>query len=151
MGAGINALVLCLTVSAGVGSFILAAGIAAIAQTATDTLETLIRKEPIDWEATTKNLFWNFGTTVAGNFLGAVLVPTNAGWFQPQKFLSVFTGAYGQRILLQNAVGAGFAGGVNFVRNFDWGKIKRAIQALFPDEIKEEIWNFSKRSFVNIH
>ena len=62
----------------------------------------------------------NFATTFAGNWFGSKLVPTNAGWFKPQKFLSVFTKPYGQKILLQILLGGGLSSVVNFVRKFDW-------------------------------
>lgn len=97
LGTGINALVLCLTVPIGVASIFLSAGSATVAQTGTDILETLIREESVDWKETAESLFLNFGTTVVGNFLGGTFVPTNAGWFQPRKFLSVFTRPYGQK------------------------------------------------------
>ena len=42
------------------------------------------------------------------------------------QFLSVFTKKYGQKILLQTAIGAGLSGTVNFVRKNDWSKYKPA-------------------------
>ena len=41
-----------------------------------------------------------------------------------QKFLSVFTKPYGQKILMQTAIGAILSGIVNFVRKKDWRKCK---------------------------
>ena len=58
----------------------------------------------------------NFATTSIGNRIGAKYIPTNPGWFKPQKFLSVFFKPYGQKILLQTAIGAGISGIVNLIR-----------------------------------
>ena len=85
-----------------------------------DTLETLIRGEDISLKQTALDFIVNYTITLAGNWLGSKLVPTNAGWFKPQKFLSVFTKPYGQKILLQTTIGAGLSEMVNFTRNFDW-------------------------------
>jgi len=41
----------------------------------------------------------NFVTSIAGNYLGSKMIPTNSGWFQTKKFLSVFTKPYGQKNL----------------------------------------------------
>ena len=78
----------------------------------------------MDWAQTAIDLGLNFATTLAGNSLGGNIVPTNPGWFQPKKFLSVFTKSYGQKILLQTAIGAGLSGTVNFARKNDWSKYK---------------------------
>lgn len=66
----------------------------------------------------------NFVTSIAGNYLGSKMIPTNSGWFQTKKFLSVFTKPYGQKILMQTAIGATLSGIVNFVRKKDWRKCK---------------------------
>lgn len=58
----------------------------------------------------------NFATTSIGNRIGAKCIPTNPGWFKPQKLLSVFFKPYGQKILLQTAIGAGISGIVNLIR-----------------------------------
>lgn len=127
VGAGVNALALCLAMPTGGASLFIAAGASAIAQTGVDTLETVIRGEEVDVGQTFIDLGLNFVTTLAGNYLGSKMIPTNPGWFQPQKFLSVFTKSYGQKILLQTAIGAGLSGTVNFVRKNDWSKYKPII------------------------
>ncbi len=124
VGAGVNALALCLAMPTGGASLFIAAGASAIAQTGVDTLETVIRGEEVDVVQTFIDVGLNFVTALAGNYLGGKIVPTNAGWFQPQKFLSVFTKSYGQKILLQTAIGAGLSGTVNFARKNDWSKYK---------------------------
>ena len=120
LGAGANALALCLIPLTGGASFAVSALIGTTVQTGVDTLETLIRGEDISLKQTALDFIVNYTTTLAGNWLGSKLVPTNAGWFKPQKFLSVFTKPYGQKILLQTTIGAGLSGMVNFTRNFDW-------------------------------
>ena len=40
------------------------------------------------------------------------------------KFWSVFTKPYGQKILLQNRIGAGLFGTINFIKKNDWSKHK---------------------------
>ena len=64
------------------------------------------------------------------------MIPNNPGWLQPKKFLSVFTKPYGQKILLQTAIGAGLSGTVNFIRKNYWGKYKHiipvAVLPLYP-------------------
>ena len=127
VGAGVNALALCLAMSTGGASLFIAAGASAIAQTGVDTLETVIRGEEVDVGQTFIDLGLNFLTTLAGNYLGGKMIPTNPGWFQPQKFWSVFTKPYGQKILLQTAIGAGLSGTVNFIRKNDWSKYKPII------------------------
>ena len=123
IGSGVNALALCLSPFTGGASLAFAAGLGAIAQTGVDTIETLIRGEDVSLLGTALDLGLNFATTFAGNWIGSKLVPTNAGWFKPQKFLSVFTKPYGQKILLQTVIGAGLSAGVNFVRKFDWSSV----------------------------
>lgn len=120
LGAGANALALCLIPLIGGASFAVSALIGTTVQTGVDTLETLIRGEDISLKQTALDFIVNYTTTLAGNWLGSKLVPTNAGWFKPQKFLSVFTKPYGQKILLQTTIGAGLSGMINFTRNFDW-------------------------------
>ena len=122
IGAGVNALALCLAMPTGGASLFIAAGASSIAQTGVDTLETVIRGEQVDWAQTAIDLGLNFATTLAGNYLGGKIVPTNPGWFQPKKFLSVFTKSYGQKILLQTTVGAGLSGAVNLARKNDWSE-----------------------------
>ena len=127
VGAGVNALALCLAMPTGGASLFIAAGVSAIAQTGIDTLETVIRGEKVDGWQTVADLGINFVNTLAGNYLGGKMIPTNPGWLQTQKFLSVFTKSYGQKILLQTAIGAGLSGTVNFIRKNDWSKYKPII------------------------
>ena len=127
VGAGINVLALCLAMPTGGASLFIAAGASATAQTGVDTLETVIRGEEVDVGQTFIDLGLNFVTTLVGNYLGGKMIPTNPGWFQPQKFISVFTKSYGQKILLQTAIGAGLSGTVNFIRKNDWSKYKPII------------------------
>ena len=123
LGSGVNALALCLSPFTGGASLAFAAGLGAVVQTGVDTLETVIRGETVNGWQTVADLGINFVTTFAGNWLGAKLIPTNGGWFKPQKFLSVFMKPFGQKILLQTAIGAGLSAGVNFVKKFDWSSI----------------------------
>ena len=123
VGAGVNALALCLAMPTGGASLFIAAGASAIAQTGVDTLETVIRGEEVDVGQTFIDLGLNFVTTLAGNYLGSKMVPTNRGWFQTKNFWHVFTMPYGQKILLQTAIGAGLSGIVNFARKFDWSSV----------------------------
>lgn len=127
IGAGANALVLGLTLATGGASILLAAGVSTIMQTGSDTIETLIRGETIDWGATAIDLGVNFASTAIGNFVGGKMVSTNRGWFQPQKFMSVFTKSYGQKILVQTLIGAGISASVNFARKYDWRQFKPVI------------------------
>lgn len=120
LGSGVNALALCLSPFTGGASLAFAAGLGAIVQTGVDTLETVVRGDKVYGWQTITDFGINFVTTFAGNWLGAKLIPTNRGWFKSQKFLSVFTKPYIQRILLQTAIGSGLSGTVNFVRKFDW-------------------------------
>ena len=119
LGSGVNALALCLSPFTGGASLAFAAGLGATVQTGVDTLETVIRGENVNVWQTVANFGINFVTTFAGNWLGSKLIPTNSGWFQPKKFLSVFMKPYGQKILLQTAIGAGLSGTVNFAGKFD--------------------------------
>ena len=123
LGSGVNALALCLSPFTGGASLVFAAGLGAAVQTGVDTLETVIRGETVNGWQTVADLGINFVTTFAGNWLGSKLIPTNSGWFEPRKFLSVFTKPYGQKILLQTAIGAGLSGIVNFARKFDWSSV----------------------------
>ena len=127
VGTGVNALAMCLTMPTGGASLFIAAGACAIVQTGVDVLETVARGEEVDVDQTFIDLGLNFVTTLAGNYLGGKMIPTNPGWFQPKKFLSVFTKPYGQKILLQTVIGAGPSGTVNFIRKNDWSKYKPVI------------------------
>ncbi|HIT43268.1 TPA: RHS repeat-associated core domain-containing protein, partial [Candidatus Avacholeplasma faecigallinarum] len=127
VGTGINVLVLCLTIHTGGVSLFIAAEAGSIAQTGIDTLETVIRGEEFDLEQTAIDFCLNFVTTLAGNYIGSKIIPINPGWFQPQKFLSVFTKSYGQKILLQTGIGAGLSGIINFFRKNDWSKYNPVI------------------------
>ena len=119
LGSGVNALALCLSPFTGGASLAFAAGLGAAVQTGVDTLETVIRGETVNGWQTVADLGINCITTFAGNWIGSKLIPTNSGWFEPKKFLSVFMKPYGQKILLQTAIGAGLSGIVNFARKFD--------------------------------
>lgn len=88
--------------------FWVSALIGASVQTGVDTLESVIRGEDISLGQTAIDLGINFATTFIGNWIGAKIIPTNSGWFKPQKFLSVFFKPYGQKILLQTLLGAGY-------------------------------------------
>ena len=134
LGSGANALALCLSQFTGGASFAFAAAIGATVQTGVDTLETLVRQEQVNGWQTVADLGINFVTTIAGNWFGAKLVPTNRGWFKPQKFLSVFIRPYGQKILLQTAIGAGLSGIVNFTRKYDWSSVDW--KKLFPNRFQ---------------
>lgn len=127
MGAGTNALVLGLTLATGGASIFLAAGVSAIVQTGTDTIETLIRGETIDWGAALVTSGVNFASTSLGNFAGGKMVHTNRGWFQPQQFFSIFSKSYGQKILVQTLIGACISGSVNYARKYDWSEFKPVI------------------------
>ncbi len=123
LGTGVNSLALCLAMPTGGASLFIAAGASSIVQTGVDTIETLIRGEEVGWN-TLIDLGLNFGTTLLGNYIGGKLVPTNPGWFKPQKFSSVFLKPYGQKILSQSTIGAVFSGMVNFIRKFNWDIFK---------------------------
>ena len=123
LGSGVNALALCLSPFTGGASLAFAAGLGAAVQTGVDTLETVIRGETVNGWQTVADLGINFITTFAGNWIGSKLIPTNSGWFKPKKFLSVFMKPYGQKILLQTAIGAGLSGIVNFARKFDLSSV----------------------------
>ena len=117
VGAGVDALVLCLTMSTGSASLVISASLSSIAQTGVDMLETKIRGETIEPKQALVDLGMNFATTLVENYIGSKVIPTNVGWFQPKKFTSVFTKAYGQKILSQTAIGSALSGTVNFVRS----------------------------------
>ena len=120
VGTAVNAIMLCLTVATGGVSLIISAVISAVVQTSIDTLETALRGEIIDWNQTVKDWGVNFITTASGNILGAMLVPTNAGWFQPKHFFSIFTKAYGQKIIMQTLAGSGLASLINLIKKWSW-------------------------------
>ena len=123
LGTGANALALCLLPFTGGVSWVLSALIGAGIQTGVDTIETLILGETVSLKQTALELGHNFALTFVGNWIGATMIPINAGWFKPQKFFSVFTGSYGKKILTQTTIGAGFSGTINFIRKVDWEKI----------------------------
>ena len=124
LGAGANALALCLVPFTGGASLAISALIGAYVQTTVDTVETLIRGEDVSLLMTILDFRVNFATTFVGNVVGAKIIPTNAGWFKPQKFISVFTKPYGQKLLLQTALGTLLSGIVNFIRKFYRNSVK---------------------------
>ena len=114
LGAGANALALCLPG----GSIIIGALVRAAIQTGVDTLETSLKGEDISAGQTALNFGFNFATTLVGNWLGSKLVPIDTGLPQPQSLFDAFMQPYGQKSLMQAAIGAGVSGTVNFARNF---------------------------------
>ena len=119
-GATVNALLLCLTMPLGGVSLIIGAAAGAVVQTGIDILETVIRGEEVNLGSTFIDLGVNFVTTLVGNYIGSKLIPINSGWFQPQKFLSVFLKPYGQRILLQTIIGSALSAVVNLSKKSEW-------------------------------
>lgn len=93
-------------------------------QTGVDTLETVVRKEEVNWGQTAVDLFVNFEITLLGNYMGGRMVPTNPGWFQPKKFQNVFTKPYGQKILQQTGIGAVMSGTTDFLKKNNWSELK---------------------------
>ena len=55
-------------------------------------------------------------TTAAAGKVASNIIKTNAGWFQPQKLISSFTGKYAQRVLGQTTVQAAMIVGHNVVQ-----------------------------------
>ena len=127
LGSGVNALALCLALPTGGASLFIGAGAGALVQTGVDTVETAIRGEDINWWQTAVDLGLNFATTLAGNYMGTKIIPTNAGWFQPKRFISVFLRPYGQKILMQTLVGAALSAAVNYVKKTDWDVVPMII------------------------
>jgi RHS repeat-associated protein len=115
-GTGVDALVLCLTMEMGIASLFIAAGASAVVQSGIDVVESLIFEETITINNIVESLLWNFGATLSGNYLGGELIPINTNWIKTQKFWSVFTKPYGQKILKQSMVGAAVSGTVNVYR-----------------------------------
>ena len=130
LGSGTTALALLLSPFTGGASLVASALLGAGMQTSVDAFETLIRNEDISFNQAALDLGINFATTLAGNWLGSKVIKTNPGWFKTQRFESVFTKPYGQRILAQTAIGAGLSGIINFSRKFDWESLIKNI--LFP-------------------
>ncbi len=123
IGTGVDALALCLAMPSGGASLFIAAGISSIVQTGVDLIENKIRGEEFDCGQMFIDLGINFIITLAGNCLGSKIIPTNFGWFQPKKILSVFTKPYGQKILLQTVIGVGVSGTINFIRKNNWNRM----------------------------
>ena len=111
-------------------SLFIAAGVSAIAQTGVDAFETIVRGEKSGATETLLDLGLNFSAAVVGNCFGGKIFPTNAGWFQPQKISSAFAKPYGQKILLQTALGASLSSTVNFARKNNWNKFVFIVPAL---------------------
>ena len=129
LGTGANALALLLIQLSPIATIFASAGIGALVQTTIDSIETIIRGKQIDMGQTIFDLGLNYFTTVAGNYLGHKLIPTNAGWFKPQHFLSAFAKPYGQKVIAQTLIGAGLSGIINFIRKFDWSTFESILPA----------------------
>lgn len=123
IGTGIDALALCLAMPSGGASLFIAAGLSSIVQTGVDLIENKIRGEEFNCGQMFIDLGINFIITLAGNCLGSKIIPTNFGWFQPKKILSVFTKPYGRKILLQTVIGVGVSGTINFIRKNNWNRM----------------------------
>ena len=123
VGAGVNALLLCLGLGWGKAAYFIAGGAGTLIQTGLDTIEDKLRGNSINGVDVFKELGNNFLLNTIGNFIGAKLIPTNPGWFQPRKFISVFTKYYGQKLLFQSGIGAIFAATTNYLKeNMNWLK-----------------------------
>ena len=119
LGTATNALLLCVTMPLGGASLFISAAAGSAVQTSVDELEKLVRKEQFDPYSMGESFLINFLIMSIGNFMGANGVPINSGWFQPVKFMSVFTKSYGQKIILQTLIGGLISGIYNFINNFD--------------------------------
>lgn len=62
---------------------------------------------------------FNFLATFAGNWIDSKLIPINSGQYKSKKLLSVFIKPYGQKVLIQTAIGAGVSSVANFVSKFN--------------------------------
>ena len=123
IGAGVNALLLSLGLGWGKAAYFIAAGAGTLVQTGFNTIEDKHRENSIDRVAVFKDLGNNFLSNTIGNFIGAKLIPTNPGWFQPQKFISVFTKSYGQKLLSQTAIGSIYTAIANYLKeDMNWLK-----------------------------
>ena len=67
-----------------------------------------------------KSFTFNFLVAFARNWIGSELIPVNSGQYKSKKLLSVFIKPYGQKFLMQTAIGAGVSSVVNFVSKFNW-------------------------------
>lgn len=57
------------------------------------------------------------GLIKLGYYIGAKTIPINSGWFKPQRFTSIFTKPYGQRIIAQNLIGGWIALTIQQIKN----------------------------------
>lgn len=121
LGSGANALaLLCLPSFLGNAALATAAAIGAAVQTSIDSIEALILEKNITFSDAMESFTFNFLATFAGNWIGSKLIPINSGQYKPQKLLSVFIKPYGQKVLMQTAIGAGISSVANFVSKFNW-------------------------------
>ena len=111
IGGGVNTLLLCL--GAPIGA---AALLSAFSQTMSDIIESNIKGNRMSDLEVVVNLGLNFVSTFIGNYAGEKIIKINSGWFQPVKFLSVFTKPYGQRIIAQVVIGSAISSFINYVR-----------------------------------
>ena len=114
LGSATTTLSLLLAPFTGGASLLFAAGVGALTQTGVNTVETGIRGEEINLSKTVVDFGLSYVSNIMANLAADALVNINSGWFEPKKFISVFTKTYGRKLLLQNVVGEVFAGVFNF-------------------------------------
>ena len=118
VGTATNALLLCVTGSAGlVASSIISGGTSAFIQSNVNMLENIIRGEEVTAQTYWSDWAQNAFSSITGNIIGGKLVPINSGWFQPKYALSVVLKKYGQRIITQTLIGSSISGSINFIKN----------------------------------
>lgn len=121
LGSSANALaLLCLPSFLGNAALATAVAIGAAVQTSIDSIEALILEKNMTFSDVMESFTFNFLATFAGNWIGSELIPINSGQYKPQKLLSVFIKPYGQKVLMQTAIGAGVSSVANFVSKFNW-------------------------------
>ncbi len=89
----------------GGATFIFAAAIGALTTSGVNVIEKSFRGEMANWKQEGIDLLASFIANLFGNFVGLKMVPINNGWFQPQRFISVFLKPYGQRLIAQAMIG----------------------------------------------
>ena len=105
-GSLVNMAALIAAPFSGGATLVFAAVVGSLTTASINIVEKTIYGENINWRRESINLLTNFASNLAGNYIGAKLIPINTGWFQPQHLSSFFMKSYGQRLIAQQVIGS---------------------------------------------
>ncbi|HBP25561.1 MAG TPA: hypothetical protein DD618_01215 [Acholeplasmatales bacterium] len=98
------------------GNYVIAAFAGGVVQAILDFIEGALIWKTKDWKQFGVDIILNTACNLAGNFLGGKAIKVGKTWFQPRHFKSIFTGSFGQKLIMQSGIGALLNGLINYIK-----------------------------------